>query len=154
MEVSGQLHAPVTLWRSPGTHWIGGWVGLRADLDAVAKKIPASAGKRTPLVQLVAKSLYWLSYPGYVLYILYQLQDLSGHFSCRLCPSVCLSLSMTVGTEIYMKCCSFVSSRLQWPRGLRRVWSWTARTLGSWVWIPLGALMHVHFFLFHYVLCR
>jgi hypothetical protein len=28
MEASGQLHAP-------GTHWIGGWVGPRAGLDAV-----------------------------------------------------------------------------------------------------------------------
>jgi hypothetical protein len=31
MEVSGQLHAP-------GTHWIGGWMGLRAVLDAVVKR--------------------------------------------------------------------------------------------------------------------
>jgi len=23
--------------RAPGTHWIGGWVGPRADLDAVSK---------------------------------------------------------------------------------------------------------------------
>jgi hypothetical protein len=31
MEVSGQLHAPVTLppgEKVPGTHWIGGWMGL------------------------------------------------------------------------------------------------------------------------------
>jgi hypothetical protein len=38
--VSGQLHAPAALppgKESPGvcSHWIGGWVGLRADLDAV-----------------------------------------------------------------------------------------------------------------------
>jgi len=25
MEVNGQLHAPATL--SPGTYWVGGWVG-------------------------------------------------------------------------------------------------------------------------------
>jgi len=40
MEVSGQLHAPAALppkERAPGTHWIGGWVGPRAGLDAVAK---------------------------------------------------------------------------------------------------------------------
>jgi hypothetical protein len=31
--------------RAPGTHWIGGWVGPRADLDAVAKeKFPADRG--------------------------------------------------------------------------------------------------------------
>jgi hypothetical protein len=39
MEVSGQLYAPgdLTQWRAPGTHWVGGWVGRRAGLDAVAK---------------------------------------------------------------------------------------------------------------------
>jgi hypothetical protein len=31
--------------RSPGTHWIGGWVGSRAVLDAVVKrKIPSPPG--------------------------------------------------------------------------------------------------------------
>jgi hypothetical protein len=34
--------------RAPGTHWIGGWVGPRADLDAVAmKKISIPASNRT-----------------------------------------------------------------------------------------------------------
>jgi hypothetical protein len=33
---------------APGTHWTGGWVGLRAVLDAVVKKkIPCPAGNRT-----------------------------------------------------------------------------------------------------------
>jgi len=36
MELSGQLHAPGD--RATGTHWIGGWVGLRASMDAVAKR--------------------------------------------------------------------------------------------------------------------
>jgi hypothetical protein len=40
MEVSGQLHASAGLL--PGTasrtHWIGGWVGPRAGLDAVVKR--------------------------------------------------------------------------------------------------------------------
>jgi len=31
MEVSGQLHAPET-------HWIGSWVGPRANLDMMAKR--------------------------------------------------------------------------------------------------------------------
>jgi hypothetical protein len=37
MEVNGQLHAPATLparKRVPDIQWIGGWVGLRADLNA------------------------------------------------------------------------------------------------------------------------
>jgi hypothetical protein len=33
--------------RASGTHWIGGWVGPRAGLDAVVKrKIPTTAGSR------------------------------------------------------------------------------------------------------------
>jgi hypothetical protein len=49
--------------------------GLIADLDAVAKRknlIIASTGNRTPVVQPVAKSLFWLSYPGFCLKVLYQ----------------------------------------------------------------------------------
>jgi len=41
MEVSGQLHAPAALLSGgigPVTHWIGGWVGPRACMDAVAKR--------------------------------------------------------------------------------------------------------------------
>jgi hypothetical protein len=45
--------------RAPGTHWIGGWVGPRAVLDAVVKrKIPRSrreSNPRTPIVQPVAQ---------------------------------------------------------------------------------------------------
>jgi hypothetical protein len=41
--------------RAPGTHWIGGWVGPRAILDAVVKrKIPSprrESNLRTPIVQ-------------------------------------------------------------------------------------------------------
>jgi hypothetical protein len=38
MELSGQLHPPAALHLGeivPGTHWIGGWVGPAAGLDAV-----------------------------------------------------------------------------------------------------------------------
>jgi hypothetical protein len=45
--------------KSPGTHWIGGWVGSRAVLDAVMKrKIPSprrESNPRTPIVQPVAQ---------------------------------------------------------------------------------------------------
>jgi hypothetical protein len=45
--------------RAPGTHWIGGWVGPRAVLDAVVKrKIPSprrESDPRTPIVQPVAQ---------------------------------------------------------------------------------------------------
>jgi hypothetical protein len=61
MEVSGQLHAPAALTQGKRlrTHWIGGWVGPRAVLDAVVKrKIPSprqESNPRTPIVQLVAQ---------------------------------------------------------------------------------------------------
>jgi hypothetical protein len=41
MGVSGQRHAPAALYpreRTPGTHWIGGWMGPRAGLDAGARR--------------------------------------------------------------------------------------------------------------------
>jgi hypothetical protein len=61
MEVNGQLHAPAALpqGKSPSTHWIGGWVGPTAVLDAVVKrKIPSTcreSNPRTPIVQPVAQ---------------------------------------------------------------------------------------------------
>jgi hypothetical protein len=62
MEVSGQLHDPAALpprkERAPDTHWIGGWVGPRAVLEAVVKiKIPnphREENPRTPIVQPIA----------------------------------------------------------------------------------------------------
>jgi hypothetical protein len=45
---------------APGTHWIGGWVGPRAGLDAVEKRKilrlppPRELNPRTPIVQPVA----------------------------------------------------------------------------------------------------
>jgi hypothetical protein len=41
MGVSGQHHAPVTFYPQESTlstHWIGGWVGLRAGLDTEARE--------------------------------------------------------------------------------------------------------------------
>jgi hypothetical protein len=62
MGVSGQRHAPAALYprgkdpRYPYTHWIGGWVGPRAGLDAGARrKILCPAGDRTPIVQPVVR---------------------------------------------------------------------------------------------------
>jgi hypothetical protein len=62
MEAGCQLHAAAALQaveRTTGTHWIGGWVGTRAVLDAVVKrKIPSSrreSNPRAPIVQHVAQ---------------------------------------------------------------------------------------------------
>jgi hypothetical protein len=53
--MSGQRHAPAALYlqeRFPSTHWIGGWVGLRAGLDTEAgRQSFASAEDRTPLTE-------------------------------------------------------------------------------------------------------
>jgi hypothetical protein len=68
----GQLHSPATLPREKAsvTHWIGGWVGPRTDLQDVEK------GKIVPLPGLElqplgcparSQSLYWLRYPGSIL---------------------------------------------------------------------------------------
>jgi hypothetical protein len=52
--------------RSPGTHWIGGWVGPRAGLDAVVKrKIPYPLPGLKPLIiqpvaQCCTTDLSWL----------------------------------------------------------------------------------------------
>jgi hypothetical protein len=41
--------------RAPGTHWIGGWVGSRADLEVVVKRkilsLRRESNLRTPIVQ-------------------------------------------------------------------------------------------------------
>jgi hypothetical protein len=58
MEMSGQLHPPVALppGKEPLVHWIGGWMGPRAVVDAVVKKkIPSprrESNPKTPIVQL------------------------------------------------------------------------------------------------------
>jgi hypothetical protein len=55
MEVGGQLHAPAALppgKKSPGTHWIGGWVDARAVLDAVVKrKVPSPRRESNPIIE-------------------------------------------------------------------------------------------------------
>jgi hypothetical protein len=52
--------------RAPGTHWIEGWVGPRAVLDAVVKrKIPSprrESNRRTLIVQPVAQPWTWKYY--------------------------------------------------------------------------------------------
>jgi hypothetical protein len=42
--------------KTPGTHWIGAWVGLRVGLDTDDRgKIVVSAGDRTPVIQSVVR---------------------------------------------------------------------------------------------------
>jgi hypothetical protein len=57
MGVSGQRHAPAALYlweKTPGTHWIEGWMGLRSDLDSEAReKILCISRGSNPVVQSV-----------------------------------------------------------------------------------------------------
>jgi hypothetical protein len=66
MGVSGQRHAPAALYprgKNPGTHWIGGWVGPRAGLDAGdRRKICPCRGSKHRLAR--SQTLYCLSYRG------------------------------------------------------------------------------------------
>jgi hypothetical protein len=68
MGLSGQHHAPAVLYpgkRAPGTHWIRGWVGPRAGLDAGARrKILCLCRGLNPVRPVRSQSLYWLSYRG------------------------------------------------------------------------------------------
>jgi hypothetical protein len=58
MDVSSQFRAPAALLQgkeTPGTHWIGAWVGLRIGQDMMVKiKISAPIGNRTAVLQPVA----------------------------------------------------------------------------------------------------
>jgi hypothetical protein len=47
----------------PGTHWIRGWVGLRAGADA-KREIKISCREPNPGRLAHSLSLYWLKYPG------------------------------------------------------------------------------------------
>jgi hypothetical protein len=71
MGVSGQRHAPAALYpreRTPGTHWIVGWVSPRAGLDAGARRnipLPLSGIEpRSPDRPARSQTLYCLSYRG------------------------------------------------------------------------------------------
>jgi hypothetical protein len=59
MGVSGQHHAPAALYpgeRTPSIHWTGGWVGLRAGLDAkVRRKILCLCRGLNTVVQSVVR---------------------------------------------------------------------------------------------------
>jgi hypothetical protein len=68
MGVSGQRHAPAALYprgKDPRTHWIGGWVGPRAGLDAGdTRKILCPCRGSNPDRPARSQTLYRLSYRG------------------------------------------------------------------------------------------
>ena len=64
MEVCGQRRAPAALYprERPGTHRIGGWVGLRAGLEGYRTYGPT--GVRSPDRPACSNPLYRLRCPG------------------------------------------------------------------------------------------
>jgi hypothetical protein len=58
-------------------------------------------------------------------------------------------------TEITIKFffCTCAGCQLHWPRGLRHEPFWTARTVGTWIRIPLEAWMSVCVYSVYVVLC-
>jgi hypothetical protein len=51
--------------RTPGTQWIGGWVGLRPGLDTEARgKILCLCRGSNPGRPFCSQTIYWLSYPS------------------------------------------------------------------------------------------
>jgi hypothetical protein len=60
MGVSGQRHAPAALYpgeRTPGTHWTGGWMSLRAGLDTEVKGKISYLCRGSNLDRLVVQSV-------------------------------------------------------------------------------------------------
>jgi len=67
MGVGGQRHAPAALppGKRPGSHFTGGCVGPRADLDGNGKsRPPPPSGIRSADLPACSEVLYRLSYPG------------------------------------------------------------------------------------------
>jgi hypothetical protein len=69
---TGQVHASAVLYpreKTPGTHWIGGWVGIRAGLNTEARGKILCLCQGSNLGCPVCKQiLHWLSYPSCYFY--------------------------------------------------------------------------------------
>jgi hypothetical protein len=57
-----------------GTHWIGGWVGLKADMGTEARgKIPCLCQEPNPSPPVCSQTREWMSYPQLMIYYYIQL---------------------------------------------------------------------------------
>jgi hypothetical protein len=83
--VSSQPRTPAALCpredaeRTSGTHWVGGWVGLRAGLDTEARgEILYLCRESNAVRPGYSQALYWLSYPWfYFVYLLTATGDIA-----------------------------------------------------------------------------
>jgi hypothetical protein len=67
--MSGLLNAPAALppGKTPGIHWIGGWVGPRAGLDDMERRKPLPVAKPTALSRVQTNMNYdWLILPFFI----------------------------------------------------------------------------------------
>jgi hypothetical protein len=133
MEVSGQHHAPAALYpgeRTPGTHWTGGWVGPRADLDAKARrKILCLCRGLNPGRPVRSQTLYWLSYPGYYI----------------LCINIKMDLRRMGCDDVHWILLTL--GRFQWWTAVNmimdlRVPNMTRNFLGRWATVSLWKRLH------------
>jgi hypothetical protein len=91
--------------RAYGTHWIGGWMDPRAGLDDMEKrKFLTLPGLELRLLSRPARSqsLYRLSYPGSVKYILYFIR----HYTDLWKMQALYLVSWKNEEEIGLSCCS------------------------------------------------
>jgi hypothetical protein len=130
MEVGGQLHTPaaLSLAKTP-----------RYSLDRRLGRLHSQSGgggeeKNIPSPPLPGIEPYPVA--RILVIILTELPQLS----CIMVNFMICALKM-------------ILSRSQWPSGLKHVLSWAARTLGSWVRIPLEARICVRVFLCCVVVC-
>jgi hypothetical protein len=98
MDVSGQLHASATL--PPGTHWIRGWVGPRAILDSVEKKIffgPAGDWTLVVVQQVARRNTDWAS--RFIIIMIGKTAHFNPYTLVRSCQ-ICLELDHPVFTSL------------------------------------------------------
>jgi hypothetical protein len=99
VEVSGQLQLQPLCLRemSLSTHWLGGWAGLRAGLDAVEKrKVSCSRWEWNPGTSACSPSLYRLSYPcSHCVCVCVRARACACACACA-CVCVCRSITTVV----------------------------------------------------------
>jgi hypothetical protein len=108
--VSRPGHALPPGERAPGIHWTGGWVGLRASLDAEAtRKILCLCQGSNPGCPVCWQTLYWLSYPSSQKCVVPQWNNILQKVHCYLCHNVfwcCLTTFINTGILLCKTCAS------------------------------------------------
>jgi hypothetical protein len=94
MGVTGQHHASIAIYpreKVPGTHWTGGWEGLRAGLDTEAGgKILASTGDGILVTQFVVRlyNSYKIIFKCFSLFLYIRVSSNLCFFVIHIRPSV------------------------------------------------------------------